>query len=321
MKLCPICGKEHEIVACQYGSAYCCGIKSTFILADEIAEESDYVTRERWFNAIYNYVLNYPMIKKGGINHLWKFYYDETESVSESDVFVNVYQLMKNYPVNVMDRMDRIIVNLSKKYPLLSDVFKCSDIEAGFFREFYCESKDRKREILSCFSALLKLNYIETATRSDTELGYRIAIDGWKRVSELMKNNTTGNYGFIAMSFDDEVKYIERSFKQAIQQAGFEPRIIKDKEHNNYIMPEIFYEIKQSKFVVVDVTKQNNGAYYEAGYAQALGKEVIVCCKKEVFDSPDKRPHFDIAQKSMIIWQDENELIERLQRRIKATVN
>lgn len=56
-------------------------------------------------------------------------------------------------------------------------------------------------------------------------------------------------------------------------------------------------------------------------YAQALGKEVIVCCKKEVFDSPDKRPHFDIAQKSMIIWQDENELIERLQRRIKATVN
>ena len=32
----------------------------------------------------------------------------------------------------------------------------------------------------------------------------------------------------------------------------------------------------------------------------------------KVIDSPDKRPHFDIAQKSMIIWQDENELIERL---------
>ena len=45
-------------------------------------------------------------------------------------------------------------------------------------------------------------------------------------------------------------------------------------------MPEIFYEIKQSKFVVVDVTKQNNGAYYEAGHDKALGKEVIVCCKK-----------------------------------------
>ena len=70
------------------------------------------------------------------------------------------------------------------------------------------------------------------------------------------------------MSFDDNVKYIGDIFQQAIRQAGFEPRIIKDKEHNNYIMPEIFHEIKASKFVVVDITKPNYGAYYEAGYAQ-----------------------------------------------------
>ena len=85
-------------------------------------------------------------------------------------------------------------------------------------------------------------------------------------------------------------------------------------------MPEIFYEIKQSKFVVVDITKQNYGAYYEAGYAQALGKEVIVCCKKSVFDNPKTKPHFDIAQKSMILWENEQDLIDRLKRRIIATV-
>ena len=71
---------------------------------------------------------------------------------------------------------------------------------------------------------------------------------------------------------------------------------------------------------MVDITKQNYGAYYEAGYAHALGKEVIVCCSKAVFDNPNTRPHFDIAQKSMILWTDEHDLLDRLVRRIKATV-
>jgi len=178
-------------------------------------------------------------------------------------------------------------------------------------------------EMASCFSALLDIEYIELAQEYKQDVNknrYRISFNGWKHIAELNKNESISNYGFIAMAFSDDVAYIERVFKQAIQEAGFEPRIIKDKEHNNYIMPEIFHEIRRSKFLVVDVTKQNYGAYYEAGYAQALGKEVIVCCKKEVFDDPQKKPHFDIAQKSMIIWTDENDLLYRLKRRIGATV-
>ena len=97
--------------------------------------------------------------------------------------------------------------------------------------------------------------------------------------------------------------------------------IIGEKEHNHQIVPEMFYEIERSKFMVVDVTLQNFGAYYEAGYAQALGKEVIVCCSKEVFDDPKRKPHFDIAQKPIIIWTDLDDLKERLIRRIQATVH
>ena len=88
---------------------------------------------------------------------------------------------------------------------------------------------------------------------------------------------------------------------------GYKPQIIKDKEHNNYIMPEIFYEIKNSRFVVVDVTKPNYGVYYEAGFAQALGKEVIVCCRKDVFDGNDVNKY-------------NNYFVKRLARRIEATV-
>ena len=175
----------------------------------------------------------------------------------------------------------------------------------------------------SIFSALDNSHYIEIAKTDKSNVNnnrYRISVNGWKHIAELTRSQEGVKQGFIAMSFDDNVKYIGDIFQQAIRQAGFEPRIIKDKEHNNYIMPEIFHEIKASKFVVVDITKPNYGAYYEAGYAQALNKEVIVCCKKEVFDNAQTKPHFDIAQKSMIIWEDEKDLLFRLERRIRATV-
>ena len=72
----------------------------------------------------------------------------------------------------------------------------------------------------------------------------------------------------------------------------------------------------------MDVTYPNYGAYYEAGYAQALGKQVIICCRKAEFDDKENkdRPHFDIAQKAMVVWEDENDLVRRLKKRIEATV-
>lgn len=126
--------------------------------------------------------------------------------------------------------------------------------------------------------------------------------------------------GFIAMKFGEETKKIRQAFKEAVKSCNYKVAIIDEKEHNNQIVPEIFSEIRNSKFVVVDVTYPNYGAYYEAGYAQGLDKEVIVCCRKNVFGNSQQNPHFDISQKSMIIWNDEKELVEKLVRRIDATV-
>lgn len=323
IKKCPMCGKSHEIIPdiIHRGIVYKCNEGRNYYIYDSIAHKVDGVEKERWLNCIYNFV-------EGNFNHkkdtdcYWRFYYDETEKVQEDDSLVNVYQLMKQYPYQVIARLDRILLNLSNRFPLLSDSFYIDLIIDKFPRLFYCESKEKFDEILSVFSALRKMEYIENVypDRTDIYGAQRIAISGWKRIAELKKDIAVYKQGFIAMSFAEEVKYIELIFKQAIQEAGYEPRIIRDKEYNDYIVPEIFAEIQKSKFVVVDVTKPNNGAYFEAGYAQALGKEVIVCCRKEVFDNPDTKPHFDIAQKSTIVWTDEKDLLERLKRRIKLTV-
>lgn len=68
------------------------------------------------------------------------------------------------------------------------------------------------------------------------------------------------------------------------------------------IMPEIFYQNELSKFVVVDLSLRWDCAYYEAGYAHAMGKEVI-----HIYDELEKTNnllHFGVAQKSIVIYSN-----------------
>ena len=88
-------------------------------------------------------------------------------------------------------------------------------------------------------------------------------------------------------------------------------------EHNHQIVPEMLYEIRQARFVIAELTGHNNGAYYEAGYALGLGKDVIHVCKSEQFGTDG---HFDVKQVNTVLWDNETELAEKLAKRIKATI-
>lgn len=119
---------------------------------------------------------------------------------------------------------------------------------------------------------------------------------------------------FVAMWFDDSMTKARKNINEAIKFCGYEPMLIDMKEHNNQIVPEIFKEIEDSEFVIADLTGHRGGVYYEAGYAMAKGKTVILSCK----DGEDT--HFDVAQINTIYWKNEEDLFERLVKRIRATV-
>lgn len=119
---------------------------------------------------------------------------------------------------------------------------------------------------------------------------------------------------FIAMSFAENVEIARKNIEKAVKDSGYTPMLIDVKEHNNQIVPEIYKEIDDCKFVVADLTGQRGGVYYEAGYAVAKNKELILCCKE------GENPHFDVAQINTIFWEDEQDLKERLIKRIKATI-
>ena len=313
IEYCPICKGKHVVIPNGNSITYKCN-KGVFIIHESVLENIDDITKERRLNAIFNNTIHNP--QSADERDAFKFNYYENDDDNNNDM-VNVYQLMKNYPINIIDKLNRILFNISILYPLMSDMFNENSFSNNF-RYLYIESDNYLQEYFSIISALYSLKYIEPTDH--TYNYYRIAVDGWKKIESLKKMQVISKKAFVAMSFDSEMAETEQAISQALKSAGYNAIIIKDKEHNNYIMPEIFHQIKNSKFLVLDVSKQNYGAYFEAGYAQGLGKEVIVCCKKSFFDNPETKPHFDILQKSMILWTDEKDLIARLKRRIEATI-
>jgi hypothetical protein len=57
-------------------------------------------------------------------------------------------------------------------------------------------------------------------------------------------------------------------------------------------------EIRKSRFVIADITEERPSCYFEAGYAEALGRRLIYIASKESVISPGKptKIHFDIHQ-------------------------
>ena len=142
-----------------------------------------------------------------------------------------------------------------------------------------------------------------------------LAPKGYARIDLLQKNTANGKNVLVAMKFGDDTKKLREAIREGISEAGYIAIFIDEVEHNDFITPELLKYIRDSKFVVVDLSHQNNGAYFEEGYAMGLGKPVIQLCKKDV------RLHFDIAQKNTIIWETEDEIVDRLRNRIKATIS
>ena len=264
-------------------------------------------------------LLNQSSCDSNGKNYSWHFYFEESYITQDTDehYLVNLAEELLNYARTIISRIDTVLLNLSMRYPIVGRTFTMPAKSSLTHRILLCDTESAANEGIEILRYLSELDYI----KSDTSfLVFHISLQGWKRIEQLKRQLNEIKQGFIAMSYKPECNPILETFRAAIHESGYIAQVIGEKEHNHQIVPEMFFEIERSKFMVVDVTHQNYGAYYEAGYAQALGKEVIVCCSKEVFDNPETRPHFDIAQKAMIVWTDHADLKDKLKRRIEATV-
>ena len=124
---------------------------------------------------------------------------------------------------------------------------------------------------------------------------------------------------FVAMWFDSSMSdAYEHGIEAAIRECGYRPLRIDQKEHINKIDDEIIAEIRRSRFLVADFTSDKGsprgGVYFEAGFALALDKPVIWCCRSDLIEYV----HFDTRQFNHIVWSEPADLKEKLKNRIGA---
>ncbi|HEY0079493.1 MAG TPA: hypothetical protein VGB73_12850 [Pyrinomonadaceae bacterium] len=145
----------------------------------------------------------------------------------------------------------------------------------------------------------------------------RLGLEGWKRVSELRKDEVKSNQAFVAMWFSRDLDDAwSEGLKPALEQTGYVPLRIYLSQHNEKIDDRIIAEIRKSGLLVADFTGQRGGVYFEAGFAMGLGKPVIWTCREDDVG----KLHFDTRQYNHIVWTDASDLREKLMLRIEATL-
>lgn len=151
-----------------------------------------------------------------------------------------------------------------------------------------------------------------------------LSFKGWEYYEKLKRGIAESRKAFMAMKYNDAQldKIVDEVFKPAVKQAGFDLVRLDDRPKAGLIDDRLRVEIQTSRFLIADLTHSNLGAYWEAGYAEGLGKPVIYTCDKKVFDNPETKPHFDTNHHLTIPWDENNlqETAEKLKATIRATL-
>lgn len=119
---------------------------------------------------------------------------------------------------------------------------------------------------------------------------------------------------FVIMKFDDSV--LDSAYKGVIQpivkKHKYKPIRIDDIQDSGKITDQIIEEISKSEIVIADLTGERPNCYYEAGFAHAVGKQMIFTIRR---NTPI---HFDLYSYRFIEWDTEHELREGLDSRFKS---
>jgi hypothetical protein len=124
------------------------------------------------------------------------------------------------------------------------------------------------------------------------------------------------NQIFVVMKFGDPS--LDSAYEGVIKPLGkeFDYNVLRVDEiqDSGNITLQTLESIASSRIVLVELTGERPNCYYEAGYAHALGKEIIFCIKT------GEEVHFDLASYRFVQWDTEAALRRKLRERLSAYV-
>lgn len=164
--------------------------------------------------------------------------------------------------------------------------------------------------------------HVAELRKSIPEHRVRLTFKGWERFHELTRAKVDSRRAFMAMPFGNELvrRAYRECFQPAVTQTGFRLETVDEQPQAGSIPDRIRVEVRRARFAVADLTDANSGAYWEAGFAEGLGRPVIYTCNRTYFDKCGI--HFDTKHLHTIMW-DENDFgaaAKQLKDTIRATL-
>lgn len=130
----------------------------------------------------------------------------------------------------------------------------------------------------------------------------------------LAEKLVTTSSVYVIMSFAESGEYrdLYATVQRVCQKYEYEAQRVDEANLLRRIIPEITRQVRQSAFVIADVTEHKPNVFYELGFADGLGKEVILVAK-----TGTKLP-FDIQDVPVLFWGDSfAEFEEELKKRVE----
>ena len=166
---------------------------------------------------------------------------------------------------------------------------------------------------------IIKITNVARSFKVTQFLNVNLTLEGWERYEAEKRSKFRGNYGFIAMQFNDTEldPFIANTVKPFVKEdTGYDLVDMRDVSRAGIIDNIMRVRIRGAAFVIADLTHDNCGAYWEAGYAEGLGKPVIYICERAKFKKDGS--HFDTNHCTTVRWSKEEP--EKFRQELVATL-
>ncbi len=173
------------------------------------------------------------------------------------------------------------------------------------------------KEVYKVESERFNAVYSENIHRIDFDEVLRSLSTNWSDLAyqaiSLAEKVVTPRSVFVVMSFSDNPQYrdLYASIQRVCCEFDYDAKRVDESNLSKRIVPEITRQVRQSAFVIADVTEQKANVFYELGFADGVGEEVILVARKGT-ELP-----FDINDVPIIFWDSFSDFETELKKRVQ----
>ncbi len=173
------------------------------------------------------------------------------------------------------------------------------------------------KEVHKVESGRFASTYAGKISRLEYDQVLRSLSNDWKDLAfktvSLAEKMVTTRDVFVVMSFKESPQYkdLYTSIQRVCKGFDYEAKRVDESNLLKRIIPEITRQVRQSAFVIADVTEQKANVFYELGFADGIGKEVILVAQKGT-EVP-----FDITDVPVLFWDSFADFEEELKKRVE----